>query len=139
MYFVIVGTGRVGGALARWLVAAGHEVSTVDTRPARCAELDDELGSVSVLGDGTEAGILARAGANRADVFVAATGSDEDNLAACQLARHRFGATRTVALVHVPEHERLFGLLGIDISINTTALVVVKIEEILSGLFVEER
>jgi trk system potassium uptake protein TrkA len=139
MYFVIVGTGRVGGALARWLVTAGHEVSTVDTCPARCAELDAELGSVSVLGDGTQAGILARAGTNRADVFVAATGSDEDNLVACQLARHRFGATSTAALVHIPEHERLFSLLGVDICINTTSLVLVKIKDILSGLFVEER
>ena len=138
MYFVIVGTGRIGASLVRRLVAAGHEVSTVDTRPSKCAELDDELGSVSVHGDGTEAGVLARAGAGRADVFVAATGSDESNLVACQLARHRFGAGRTIALVNIPEHERLFHLLGVDVCVNTTALVVENIEGVLSGLSEEE-
>ncbi len=139
MYVVIVGTGRIGTSLARWLVGEGHELSAVDLRPSRCVDLDDELGSVSVPGDGTEAGILARAGTSRADVFVAATGSDESNLAACQMARHRFGAARTIALVNIPEHERLFNLLGVDVCVNTTALVVVNIEGVLSGLSEEER
>ena len=139
MYVVIVGTGRIGTSLARWLVGAGHEVSTVDLRPSKCADLDDELGSVSVPGDGTEAGILARAGTSRADVFMATTGSDEINLAACQMARHRFGAARTIALVNIPEHERLFNLLGVDVCVNTTALVVVNIEGVLSELSEEEQ
>lgn len=138
MYVVVVGAGKVGVSLARWLVAAGHEVAVVERQGSRCADLDDELGSVSVIGDGTEVGILARAGVNRADIFVAATDRDDDNLMACQLAKHRFGVSRTISLVHIPDHERLFNLLGIDLCINTTALLVVKMEEVLSGLLVEE-
>ena len=100
MYVLIVGAGRVGVSLARWLLAADHEVAVIERDAARCAALENELGSISVAGDGTEADILARAGANRADVFIAATGRDDDNMVACQLARHRFGASRIVAEVN---------------------------------------
>ena len=138
MYVVIIGAGRIGTSLARWLVAAENEVAVIDRDPSRRASLEDELGSISVVGDGTEAGVLAKAGANRADIVIAATGRDDDNLAACQLAKHRFGASRTMSLVHIPEHERLFHLLGIDVSINSTDLIIGRIQEELSELLVEE-
>ena len=138
MYVVIVGAGRVGVSLARWLVAAEHEVAVIDTDAPRCAALEDELGSISVLGDGTEAGVLAKAGANRADVLIATTARDDDNMMACQLAKHRFGASRTVALVHIPDHERLFEMLGIDVTISTTDLISGRIREEISGVLVEE-
>ena len=137
MYVLIVGAGKIGVLLARRLLAAEHEVTVIDSDSTRCAAVDDELGSISVLGDGTEAGILARAGANRADVFIAATGRDDDNMVACQLARHRFGASRTVSLVNIPDHETLFNRLGIDVTINTAQLTVSAIQEELGGLMAE--
>ena len=139
MYVVIVGAGRVGFSLARWLLAAEHEVALVERRSARCVALENELGSISVEGDGTEASILARAGANRADVFIAATGRDDSNLVACQLAKHRFGASFTVSLLTIPEHESLFNLLGIDVTINTSELIAGSIKERLSGFELQER
>ncbi|MGH2542601.1 MAG: NAD-binding protein, partial [Ardenticatenaceae bacterium] len=90
MYFVIVGAGIIGASLARWLVASNHEVAVIDTNQARCAAIDDELGSVSVLGDGTEVGVLSKAGVNRAATLIALTGDDDVNLVACQVARHLF-------------------------------------------------
>ena len=137
MYVLIVGAGRIGVLLARRLLAAEHEVTVIDSDSARCAALDDELGGISVFGDGTEAGILARAGANRADVFIAVTGRDDDNMAACQLARHRFGASRTVSLANIPDHETLFNRLGIDVTINTAQLIAGRIQEELSELLTE--
>ena len=124
--------------MARWLLAGDHEVTVVEVDTSRCASLEDELGDISVAGDGTEADILAKAGANRADIFIATTGNDDENLVACQLARHRFGAVVTVSLVNVPEHEALFNRLGIDITINTTELAVVRIQQQVSGLLAEE-
>ena len=138
MYAVIVGAGRIGGSLARWLVAAGHEVAVIDWDTARCSALEDQLGSISVVGDGTEESILGKAGANRADVFIATTDRDDQNLMACQIAKHRFGAARTISLVNIPDHDPLFGLLGIDQTINITELIVDRIEEHLGGLMFEE-
>ena len=138
MYVVIVGAGSIGGSLADWLLAAEHEVVVIDRNASRCAAVEDRLGGISVVGDGTEASVLARAGVNRADIVIAATGRDDENMVACQLAKHRFGAARTISLVSVPEHEELFNLLGIDLTINTSHLVVDKIQEELSGIMVEE-
>ena len=138
MYVVIVGLGQLGQSLAEWLTGAQHEVAVVDRNAARCAALDDRLGSVSVVGDGTEASVLAKAGTNRADIFMAATGRDDVNLVACQLARHRFGVPRTLSLVNIPDHEALFNLLGIDATVNTTELIVDSVRRQLAGLMAED-
>ena len=138
MYIVILGAGRVGGLLARRMVIADHEVAVIDRDAARCSALEDELGSVAVIGDGTEASTLAKAGTNRADVFIATTGRDETNLAACQLARHRFEALHTASLVNIDDHDSLFKILGIDLTINATNLLVDRIHGELSTLLVEE-
>ena len=65
---------------------------------------------MTITGDGTEVEVLTRAGANRAGIFIAVTGCDDQNLTACQLAKHRFGSSRTMALVNLPNHRRLFEL-----------------------------
>ena len=138
MYVVVVGAGRVGRALARWLVTAEHEVAVIDKDAARCAVLEEELGSITVTGDGTEAEVLARAGANRAAIFIAATGRDDENLVACQLAKHRFGASRTITLANMPDRQRLFEMLGIDVAINSTSLVVDRVQQEMSSVAVKE-
>ena len=133
MHVVIVGANRVGVSLARWLVSAGHEIVVIDRDRNRCNVLDQSLGSVSVFGDGTDNGTLAKAGANRADVFVATTRRDDVNLVSCQLARHRFGISRTIAVVNDSEYTELFGMLGIDVSVDLTELMVGRIQEGLSA------
>lgn len=138
MYVVILGAGKVGFALARWLVTSDHEVAVIDWDPSRCAALEDELGGISVVGDGTDAVVLARAGCNRADIFVGAGGVDEDNLIACQLARHRFGALKTISLVNIPEHGELFALLGIDVTVNATDMIVARLRGELSGAAIRD-
>lgn len=129
MHAVIVGAGRVGVPLARWLVSAGHEVAVVDEDRARCSTLDESLGAVSVPGDGTDAGVLARAGTNRADVLIATTRADDINLVACQLAKHRFGVAKTISVVNNGEHKGLFGMLGIDVNVDVAELVLGRIQE----------
>ena len=138
MYVVILGAGRVGFGLARWLLATENEVAVIDRDPSRCAELEEELGGITVLGDGTDASVLGKAGCNRADVFIGATGADEDNLLACQLARHHFNTMRTISLVSVPEHEELFSVLGIDATVNTVDVVVDRLKQALSEASVRD-
>ncbi len=137
MYVVVVGGGRVGRTIARWLLTAEHEVAVVDRSPAECAVVEEELGSVSVLGDATEAGVLAKVGANRADVLIAATGADDVNLVTCQLAMHKFDVSRTISIVNEPENETLFRTLGVGAVVNITNLAIAAIQENLRGLLVD--
>ena len=128
MYVVVTGGGRIGTALARWLISAGHEVSVVESDPNACVDLDDALGSISVPGLYTSSEALRRAGANRADVFVATTADDGTNLVACQLARHHFGVLRTMSVVNDDDNADLFAILGIGIA-TLTDLALAKMQE----------
>ena len=138
MYVLIMGAGKVGSSIARWLLAGDHEITIIDNAPQRCSAIEDELGGVVIMGDATEATILARAGASRADLLIATTRRDDENLVACQLAKHRFGAQKVVALVNVPEHVELFARLGIDVTVNLTELLVDRIQEDLAEMMVED-
>ena len=86
---------------------------------------------------GTEAGVLAKVGANRADVLIAATGADDVNLVTCQLAMHKFDVSRTISIVNEPENETLFRTLGVGAVVNITDLAIAGIQENLSGLLVD--
>ena len=129
MYIVLVGSGTVGYHLARGLLNAGHEVAILEQDAKKAAEAADDFGNVVLRGNGSDPSLLEAAGAARADVVIATTGKDEDNLAACQLARHRFNVDRIVALINNPENEVLFRLLGIDITVSSTQIIMDQIEE----------
>ena len=132
MYVIIVGAGRIGMSLARWLLSMKHEITVIDTSPEICSAIDDELGAVTVVGDGTEAGVLAKAGANRAHVLIAATSLDDINLVACQLAKHRFGVAHTISLIENPNYQTLFEQLGVGQVVNTTDMIVDAVQRGLS-------
>jgi trk system potassium uptake protein TrkA len=129
MYFIIVGGGKVGYYLSQALLSEGHEVLILEKDPAKCGAICEQLGSVVVRGDGCEARTLGDAGTERADVLIAVTDEDEDNLVACQVAKHKFKVPRTIARINNPKNEVLFKKLGIDVTISSTNLILEHIEE----------
>jgi len=129
MYLVVIGGGSVGFHLCKALLKEGHEVLVIDKDPAKCERFGDELGSVCMTGDGCEVATLADAGVSRADVFIAATNEDEDNLVSCQVAKHKFDVPRTIARVSDPKNEIIFKKLGIDCTIVVTNIILKHIEE----------
>jgi trk system potassium uptake protein TrkA len=128
MYIVVVGGGRVGYYLTKALLDEGNEVVVVEKQAAICDAINDELGSVCVRGDGCEATILADVGTDRADMLIAVTGEDEDNLVSCQLAKHKFKVPRTIARIVNPKNEVLFKKLGIDVTVSSTDVILENIE-----------
>ncbi|MBI4180354.1 MAG: TrkA family potassium uptake protein [Chloroflexi bacterium] len=128
MYIIVVGGSRVGYYLSRALLAEGHEVLVIEKNAAICETISDELGSVCIRGDGCEAAILAEAGTERADMLIAVTGEDEDNLIACQVAKHKFNVPRTIARIGDPKNETIFKKLGIDVTISSTNIIMENIE-----------
>jgi trk system potassium uptake protein TrkA len=128
MYIVIVGAGNVGYHLAKAVLSKGHEVLLIDTDAAILARIEDELGSIGLEGDACEANTLEEAGTARADLFVAVTEQDADNLVACQIAKHRFKVPRTVARITDLKNEPLFKKLGVDVTVSSTILILQYIE-----------
>lgn len=129
MYIIVVGGGKVGYFLSLALLSEGHEILIIEREADKCKVIAEELGSVVMRGDGCEVRTLEDAGANRADLLVAVTHRDEVNLVACQVAKHRFGVKRTIARISNPKNEALFKMLGIDVTVSSTNLILEQIEE----------
>ena len=129
MYAIVIGGGKVGYYLARDLLERGEEVVVLEKDATRSEWLSSQLGSVVLTGDGDEMSFLATTGMDRADVVLAVTGDDEDNLVALQLAKKRFNVKRTIARVNNPANVRIFKILGVDEAISATELLLKAMEE----------
>jgi trk system potassium uptake protein TrkA len=128
MYIIIGGGGEVGYYLTKSLLTQGHEVLLLEKGLARYQTLNEELGPAVVRGDACEARTMAEVGASRADVVIAVTGDDEDNLVICQMAKKRYKVGRTIARLNNPKHEDIFQKLGIDLTVSPTRAILSVIE-----------
>ncbi len=128
MYVIVVGGGRLGYYLTKALLDEGHEILLVEKDPTICDTINSQLGSVCLRGDGCEAATLEKAGTGRADMLIAVTGDDEDNLVACQVAKYKFNVPRTIARVRNPRNEYIFKKLGVDVTVSSTTLILEQIE-----------
>src|ERR687885_2912772 len=128
MYIVVVGAGKVGWNLARELIGKGNEVTVVESDPRRFATVEEELEHSVQYGDGSELWVLERAGIERADLVIAVTGDDEDNMLISQVAREKYGVGRIVARCNNPRNLQHFELLGIKPAVSATDLILRLIE-----------
>jgi trk/ktr system potassium uptake protein len=128
VYVVIVGAGKVGWNLARELIQKGHEVTLIESDPQRYAVVEEELEHSVQYGDGSELWVLERAGIERADLVIAVTGDDEDNILISQVGREKYGVDRIVARCNNPRNLQHFELLGIKPAVSATDLILRLIE-----------
>jgi trk system potassium uptake protein TrkA len=114
MFILIVGGGKVGSYLTRALLEQGHEMVVVE-KDERKAKMLDRLvdHKVTIVGDGCDPSVLVGAGVERADVVVADTGDDEDNLVVVLLAKRKSKA-RCIARVNNPANKLIFESLDVE-------------------------
>ena len=129
MRMVIVGGGKVGWNLARIMLERRHTVSLIERDRQRCEKLADDLDAAIFRGDGTNVAVLEAAGAQDADVFMTVTGSDQDNLVACQVARDHFHAKKVISRVNDPRNIETFQVLGIGNTACSTEILTKMIEQ----------
>ncbi len=130
MKVVIIGGGRIGYSLSQALLSNKHQVTIVEEESGRCGCLIKDLSAVVINGDGTNLQTLADAEMQNADVLVALTGRDQDNLVACQLAYHHFRVPRTIARVSNPQNRELFQRLGgVSSTVCPTEIISSLVEE----------
>jgi trk system potassium uptake protein TrkA len=136
MRVLIVGGGKVGTFIATELVSGGYDVTILDNDPARVAEAEATsaaAGATWRLGDACEVDDLAAAKPQEADVVVAVTGDDEDNLVASLLTKQEYGVPRVIARVNNPDNEWMFNeTWGVDVAVSTPHLLTALVEEAMS-------
>src|SRR5437660_4679878 len=120
MFILIVGSGRVGSAVAKRALDSGHEVSVLDSDPLSHERLDkdqttswEDVGGRFTVGTALEIDALLEAGIEHADVFMAATSGDNTNLVIAQIAQRRFNVPRVVVRVADPGRATWYGEQGL--------------------------
>lgn len=121
MNVIIMGCGRLGAELAVMLAADGHDISILDIDKFAFDHLPPSFPGKKILGDGTDQDTLRRAGAERADAFVAATRGDNRNALAAQVARQVFQIKRVGSVIFDPIREQVYKDLGLR-TINPTKI-----------------
>jgi trk system potassium uptake protein TrkA len=128
LYVIVAGAGKVGWNLTRELIGKGNEVTVIESDRRRYLAVEQELEHAVQYGDATELWVLERAGIQRADLVVAVTGDDEDNLLICQVAKEKYLCERIIARVNNPRNLVHFELLGIEPAVSATDLILRLIE-----------
>jgi trk system potassium uptake protein TrkA len=130
MNILIAGGGKVGFYLARELASKGHNVSLIERRADRAEKIARQLEDVLVIkGDACDIEYLEQAGIEDADIVIAATGDDDDNLVISQLAKINFGVKKVIARVNNPKNEKIFKVLNVDVPVASTSIIVKVVEE----------
>ena len=130
MYIVINGGGKVGEYLATVLLQSGNEVAIIERETSVADRLSMVLQGryLVIRGDGCDSRYQEDAGIRKADVFVAATGQDDNNLVSCEIASRIYDVPRCIARVNAPKNQRIFRALGIE-AISSTEMIANLIEE----------
>jgi len=131
MKILIVGGGKTLYFLCRNFASKGHEVIVINRNREECVDLARQLTATVVCGDGSDPEILKEAGAMAADVVLAVTPNDQDNLVICQIASLQYGVPRTLALANDPDNTEVFEKLGVP-AFSTTEIIGSLIEQMAS-------
>jgi trk system potassium uptake protein len=127
-YIIIIGAGKVGWNLARELIDKGNEITLIENERNRYLTVEQELEHNVQYGDASELWVLERAGISRADMVIAVTGDDEDNMLICQVAREKYLVEQIIARVNNPRNREHFELLNIKPYVSATDLILRLIE-----------
>jgi trk system potassium uptake protein TrkA len=127
-YVVVMGGGRVGYFLTKALRENNIEVTILEESQKIFDLVTKQVDCPVILGEGSSVSVQEQAGVSRANVFVAVTNHDHDNLIACQIAKRRFGVPKTVARVKNPRNELVMQKLGVDVTVSSTAIITALIQ-----------
>lgn len=135
MNIIVVGCGKIGTTILASLVEEGHNVVALDSNPETINEITNLYDAIGICGNGNDCDTLIEAGVEKAELFVAVTGSDEFNMLSCFLAR-RMGAKHTIARIRNPEYnDQNLGFikkqLGLSMAINPDMLAAQELFNIL--------
>lgn len=128
MNAIIVGGGKVGYYLVKTLKGNRINITLIEKDPAVAARISEELGIDVVCGDGSDLEVLSECGIQDVELVAAVTGSDEQNLVVCQIAKTSFKVAKTIARINNPKNIAMFKALGVDKTVCSTEVIADLIE-----------
>lgn len=132
MRIIIVGGGKLAYYLIKMLNVYRHEIIVIDEIKEVCERIANDFENIQVfIGDGTNGQMLADAGSDDADFYVAATGNDENNLVGCEIAKKCFRVKVTIARVNNPKNTEMFYRMGVDRVYSGTQILADIIEQVI--------
>ncbi|MEL6248181.1 MAG: TrkA family potassium uptake protein [Cyanobacteria bacterium J06648_16] len=129
MKIILIGTGKLTYFLAKQFVMAGYALSVISQDENQARALSRQVKATVIVGDGSNPMMLEEAAVEQADVVLALTPHDQDNLVACQIAHLCYGVGRTIALVHDPSYQPVFERLGVTVAFSETQILASLIEQ----------
>jgi trk system potassium uptake protein TrkA len=130
MFIIVCGGGKLGTYVAKALLEEKHEVVVIEKDERKAARLCQFLNcEIARVGDACDPLVLQDAGVSRADVVIADTGDDEDNLVISLVTKKRFSRPRTIARVNNPKNKQIFEELGIDSVVSGTEIVLSIVQQ----------
>ena len=123
MYVIVAGGGMIGGTLVRKLIGSQHDVVLIEQDKQLCESLYAETGVVAIRGSASDIGVLNEAKIDKADVCVATTASDADNLAVTILAKS-CGVPQLIVRMRDPAYEKAYRVAGANTILRVTDLLV---------------
>lgn len=128
MESIIVGGGKIGSNLLKTLKDKNYGVVLIERDEGVCLKIAEALNAEVICGDGTDLDVLRDAGIEQAEIVAAVTGTDEENLVICQIAKESFHIGKTIARVNNPKNISIFRALGIDRIVCSTEVIADMIE-----------
>jgi trk system potassium uptake protein TrkA len=128
MKSIIIGGGKIGYYLLKTLKERNYDVVLIERDKYICQSIAEDIDSCIICGDGTDIDVLNDAGINEAEVIAAVTGTDEENLVICQIAKFHFNIAKTIARVNNPKNMAMFKALGVDKTVCSTEVIANLIE-----------
>ena len=138
MYCIIVGATGTGLQLATWLIDAGSEVTLIDPSETKCRSVEQQLGSITVVGDPTIIETLSRSGIERADLLISTLPEDDANLLISSVAKVVFNISQVISVINTSENKNIFSIMGLDQTIDSVGLISENVEEKIADLLTEE-
>lgn len=128
MKSIIIGGGKIGYYLLKTLKEKNYSVVLIERDKSNCKAIAEDIDADIICGDGTDIDVLEDAGIDGAEVVAAVTGTDEENLVICQIAKINFNISKTIARVNNPKNISMFKALGVDKIVCSTAVIANLIE-----------
>lgn len=129
MKIFIIGGGREVYFLIKAFISKGYDLTVINQDADFCKKLSRSFKATVVVGDGSKPFMLEESGIAHADMVIALTNNDPDNLVICQIADKIYGIRKTFAIVNNPENIEIFKKLGVDTVISTTYIISSLIEQ----------